>query len=1009
MKRFLLLLLLLTTGAAYAQTTGDMAFVYFNKEEDGFGLVTWVDLPANKTIYIRDDKRSAGAFTKTTSFTWHTGANIIPAGTIVTFTIAPSVSIGTVEMTAGLGIGNEPLWCFVGTDANTPTTFIAAIGNGTDDTGAFGDLTGTGLTVGTNALRLINGTDRAAYTATRGGYSFAEFRTMVYNTSNWAQKDAAEAWDTFSATPAFSLNAVTTPAKIAFSKEYSVTKEDATKLTINVTIKGSNGLASKATVSLLNDFGTAVAGTDMTFATPVTVTFDANTADNTTKAIEIPIANRAGGQNDRYFALALSGFENAEAGGINQYVAFIQDVNVKGPEATNSVVLQYTSRFTVGNGGTAEIVAYDSASQRLFALNSTQSKIEVLDFSNARSIKHIKTLDMTTYGAGATSVAVKNGIVAATVSNGAEANGDVVFFNTTGDFLKAIEVGNLPDMVTFTPDGKYVLTANEGQPSDDYSIDPEGGVSMIDITGGIANLDETRVTTIGFNEFDSKITELRSQGVRIYGPNASVSQDMEPEYITVAKDSKKAWVTLQENNAIGEIDLTTKKFTRIIPMGLKDYSIGNNAFDPSDKSTTTTFGNFPVKGMYEPDGIANYIIDGVPYLITVNEGDDRAYGDFEEKVRVKSADYKLDPGKFKHADLLKKDYVLGRLNVTNATGDTDGDKDIDEIHALGGRSFSIWNGSTGAQAFDSGDDFERITANHPVFGPTFNANAEANDDGDHENIYKDRSDDKGPEPEGVTTANINGKQYAFITLERMSGVLTYDVTDPSAPEYAHYVNSRSTNVGAATGDLGPEGIIYIHPEASPSDTALVVVANEHSATVSVYTVKNVVFIAAPVATAATAMTTNSFTANWNAATNATGYELDLSTDNFKTFVTGYEKKAVTGTNLVIAGLSENTTYQYRVRALRGENISAHSNVIAASTLITGIEGESIAAFEVYPNPADANRVYFSRKVTFTLLDAKGSPVLSRKNADALDLNTLANGLYFIKTPEGKTKKLLINR
>ncbi len=171
--------------------------------------------------------------------------------------------------------------------------------------------------------------------------------------------------------------------------------------------------------------------------------------------------------------------------------------------------------------------------------------------------------------------------------------------------------------------------------------------------------------------------------------------------------------------------------------------------------------------MYEPDGIANFIIDGVPYLITVNEGDDRAYGDFEEKVRVKSTNYVLDPVKFKHSDLLKKDYVLGRLNVTNATGDTDGDNDIDEIHALGGRSFSIWNGSTGVQAFDSGDDFERITANHPVFGPTFNANAEANDDGEHENIYKDRSDDKGPEPEGVATANVNGKQYAFITLERM--------------------------------------------------------------------------------------------------------------------------------------------------------------------------------------------------------------------------------------------------
>ena len=1007
MKRFLLCLLLLATGAAYAQTTGDMTFVYFNKEEDGFGLVTWIDLPANQTIYIRDDKRAAGVFTKTTSFTWHTGANVIPAGTIITFTIAPSVSVGTVEMTAGLGIGNEPLWCFIGSDANTPTTFITAIGNGNDDTGAFGDLTGTGLTVGTNAFRLINGTDRAAYTGDRGGFTFAQFKTMVYNASNWAQKDAADSWDVFSGTPAFSLNPVTTPAKISFKTEYSVSKENAGKLSVDVIIKGSNGLASKATVSVLSDFGTAAAGTDITFA-PVTVTFDANSADNTSKTIEIPISNRTGKQNDRYFALALSGFDNAEAGSTKQYVAYIQEVDVKGPEATNSIELQYTSRFSVTGGGTAEIVAYDSASKRLFALNSTQSKIEVLDFSNARNIKHIKTLDMTAYGAGATSVAVKNGIVAATVSNGAEANGDVVFFNTSGDFVKAIEVGNLPDMITFTPDGKYVLTANEGQPSDDYSIDPEGGVSMIDITGGVANLDAGKVTTISFNEFDNQKTQLQEQGVRIYGPGASVSEDMEPEYITVSKDSKKAWVTLQENNAIGEIDLATKKFTRIMPLGYKDYSVGSNALDASDKTGTTVFGNFPIKGMYEPDGIANYIVDGVPYLITANEGDDRAYGDFEEKVRIKDASYILDP-KFKHADLLKKDYVLGRLNVTNKSGDINGDGLIDEIYALGGRSFSVWNGSTGALAFDSGDDFERITANHPVFGATFNANAEANGDGEHANIYKDRSDDKGPEPEGVTTASINGRQYAFITLERMSGVLTYDVTDPNAPQYAHYVNSRSTNVGPATGDLGPEGIIYIHPEASPTDTALVVVANEHSATVSVYTVKNITYITAPVATAATTITTNSFTANWNAAAKATSYELDLSTDNFKTFVSGYQKKAVTGTNLSITGLSENTTYQYRVRALGGISISGNSNVITASTLITGLESESIGAFNVYPNPADANRVYFSRKINFTLLDAKGSPVLSRKDAEVLDLNNLPNGLYFIRTSEGQTKKLIINR
>lgn len=1004
--------MLLAARLTYAQTTGDMAFVYFNKEEDNFALVTWVDLPANKTIYIRDDKRQAGAFTKTTSITWNTGANVIAAGTIIKFYTKPSASatIGSVTMTAGLGIGSEPLWCFVGTDANTPTTFLAAIGNGADDAAAYGDLSGTGLTVGTSAFRLTADIDRAQYAGPRGGFTFAEFKTKVYTAANWEQRLDSESWSgEISTTPAFTTSAVSVPAKIAFTQEYSITKESDKKITISLSIKGSNNQASKATVSLLSDFGTAVSGTHITYGSPVTVTFDANSADNTTKTIEIPILDNAAAGNDPYFALAITGFENAEAGSINQYVAYIQDVNTKGPEATGALELKYTSRFNITGGGTAEIVAYDSASQRLFALNSTQSKIEVLDFSNARSIQHIKTLDMTAYGAGATSVAVKNGIVAATVSNDAEANGDVVFFNTAGEFLKVIEVGNLPDMITFTPDGNYVLTANEGQPSTDYIIDPEGSISMIDIRGGVANLDASKVTTITFHAFDAQMSALLEQGVRIYGPNASVSQDMEPEYITVSKDSKKAWVTLQENNAIGEIDLTSKTITKIIPLGLKDYSSGTNTFDPSDKTGKTTFGNFPVKGMYEPDAIANYVVDGVPYLITANEGDDRGYDAFEEKVRVKDKGYLLDPAIFKHADLLKKDYVLGRLNVTNATGDINHDGYIDEIHALGARSVSVWNGNTGALTFDSGDDFERIMANHPVYGATFNANAEANDDGEIENIYKDRSDDKGPEPEGVTTASINGRQYAFITLERMSGVLTYDVSNPEQPAYVHYVNSRSVNVGAATGDLGPEGIIYIHPQASPTDTALVVVANEHSATVSVYTVKDVVFVSAPVATAATILTADGFTANWNTATNATSYELDLSTDNFATFVAGYEKKAVNGTSLALKNLAENTAYQYRVRAVRGQNISVNSNVIAASTLITGLEDAPGHAFAVYPNPAHANQVHFSRKVTFTLLDAKGTPVLDRKNADILELNGLSNGLYIIKTQEGATQKLLVNR
>jgi hypothetical protein len=325
---------------------------------------------------------------------------------------------------------------------------------------------------------------------------------------------------------------------------------------------------------------------------------------------------------------------------------------------------------------------------------------------------------------------------------------------------------------------------------------------------------------------------LKAAGVRIFGLNSSVAQDVEPEYIAVAADNQTAWVTLQENNAVATIDLVTKTITAITPLGTKDHSLAGHGLDASDRSDSIVMANYPIRGMYMPDAMAVYTVNGVDYLVTANEGDQREYGVIDEDVIIGDAGYVLDPTTFPDAALLKQQHLLGRLAASPYSGDTDNDGDFDEIHVFGSRSFSIWNAATGALVYDSGDDFERVTATDPIFGSLFNAS-------NSNNNFKNRSDNKGPEPEGVTVAAINNNMYAFITLERTGGMMVYNITNPTAPVLVDYVNSRDLGPNDG-GDLGPEGIIYISAEQSPTDTALVVIANEVSATLSVYSLNNVV-------------------------------------------------------------------------------------------------------------------------------------------------------------------------
>jgi hypothetical protein len=402
----------------------------------------------------------------------------------------------------------------------------------------------------------------------------------------------------------------------------------------------------------------------------------------------------------------------------------------------------------------------------------------------------------------------------------------VAFYDTDGKFLSAVKVGALPDMLTFTPDGKWVLVANEGEPNRDYTVDPEGSVSIIDMSPGAANLTQANVRTADFTAFNTAKLDPR---IRIFGPNATVAQDLEPEYIAVSRDSKTAWVTLQENNALGVVDIEAATITSLLALGYKDHNIEGNGLDASHQDSTIAIKTWPVKGMYQPDAIAAYQAQGETHLVTANEGEGRDYRGFSDEARLKNL--KLDSTAFPNAAALKEAKALGSLKVTKANGDTDGDGDYDELFSFGTRSFSIWT-AAGELVYDSGDDFEQIVAR--AFPKDFSSNSEKN------GSFDDRSDDKGPEPEGIELAEIAGRTYAFITLERIGGIMAYDVSDPRHPSFVQYVNNRDFTGDAAAGtagDLGPEGLAFIKAEASPNGRPLLVVANEVSGTITIFAIE----------------------------------------------------------------------------------------------------------------------------------------------------------------------------
>ena len=475
---------------------------------------------------------------------------------------------------------------------------------------------------------------------------------------------------------------------------------------------------------------------------------------------------------------------------------------------TANLTFEKIGTLTNGTGdeGFAEISAFDPITNKLFIVNPNDRELSVWDLSNPASA--LSGIDIPVNGVP-NSVAVFNGTVAVALENEAnkQANGTIAVYSTdTQILINTFVAGPLPDMVAFSPNGEYIVAANEGEPNDEYTDDPEGSITIIEVaTAQVFNAD--------FRAFNNQ--EI-GNNFRIFGPNASLAEDIEPEFVAISDDSRTAYVSLQENNGLAIVDLASKTVTDLIGLGVKDHSLLENQLDASnDDGISGNFQNWPILGMYQPDAIEFVSIGGNGYIISANEGDARDYDGFSEEDRVK--DLTLDPTAFPDVATLQMNENLGRIKTTTVNGDTDGDGDFDEIYVYGGRSFTIWN-TSGTVVYDSGDMIGKTTFD---LDPTlFN-----NDEGD----VDDRSDDKGAEPEAVETLKIGDKTLLFVGLERTGGAMVFDITNPTNPVFLEWMRDSL--------DVGPEGLIAIAAEDSPTGNDLVIITHEVSNTVAIYEIK----------------------------------------------------------------------------------------------------------------------------------------------------------------------------
>ena len=525
------------------------------------------------------------------------------------------------------------------------------------------------------------------------------------------------------------------------------------------------------------------------------------------------------------------------------------------PALANGATVKITeiSSITSGDGeGSAEIGTFHAASKRIFATNGVKNTIDIFDISDVANPKKVGSVSLSPYGNDVTSVAAGRDVVVAVVNVADKfsatgvpttTNGKIVVFDTNGKVLSSPDVlGVLPDSVSFAPDGTTALVAIEGQPvcakddpataakeDTDYSkaSDPVGGVTVVDLSNPAAPV----LRFAGFDQFT--VAAMKAKGIAVSPVVNNVSKDFEPEFVS-AVDNTYAFVTIQEANAIGKLNIRTATFENVTRAF--ESKLESVARDTSDRDAGAGPRNYKrVVGASQPDAIAAFKSGAGQYYVTANEGDAREYTCLNDDLRASAL--KVDPRRFPDWKAWSANAALGRAKVNPTNGDLDGDGDIDNIHLRGTNSMTIYR--SGSVFWDSGELLDQIQTQAFGVANINGSHSLSSDKSTMNYVGQDRSDDKGAEPEGVAVGMVGDRRIAVLGLERMTALAIFDITDPKKPIFQEWLQMLPTKATPAKDvkHWSPEGIVFVPADKSPSGKALIITSYELSGSLSIHQIE----------------------------------------------------------------------------------------------------------------------------------------------------------------------------
>ena len=525
------------------------------------------------------------------------------------------------------------------------------------------------------------------------------------------------------------------------------------------------------------------------------------------------------------------------------------------PALANEATVKVTEIASISSGdgeGSSEIAAFHASSKRIFATNGVKNTIDIFDISDVANPKKVGSVSLSPYGNDVTSVAAGKDVVVAVVNVSDKfsatgvpttTNGKIVVFDTNGKVLSSPDVlGVLPDSITFAPNGTTALVAIEAQPvcakddpataakeETDYTkaSDPVGGVTVVDLSNPVSPV----LRFAGFDQFT--VAEMRAKGIAVSSVVNNISKDFEPEFVT-AVDNNYAYVTIQEANAIGKLNIESATFESITrAFESKVVRVARDTSDRDNGAGPRTYRN--VVGASQPDAIASFTVGLGEYFLTANEGDAREYTCLNDDLRGSAL--KVDARRFPDWKTLSGSAALGRAKVNPTIGDKDGDGDIDTIHLRGSNSMTMYR--NGIVIWDSADLLDQIQTR--AFGVTnINGSHSLSSDKSTMNyVGQDRSDDKGAEPEGVAVGMVGDRRIAILGLERMTALAIFDITEPGNPVFQEWLQMLPTKATPAK-DVkywSPEGIVFVPANKSPSGKALIITSYELSGSLSIHQIE----------------------------------------------------------------------------------------------------------------------------------------------------------------------------